>query len=553
MRRRLANLSIAAKLRLVLVAGALGLALLAVQSIRVLEARMLAEREAKIRAAVETVHGVLARHGKLAAEGALSVEEAQRAALETLRGLRYEEREYFWVNDLHPRMVMHPVKPELDGKDVTNDVDPTGKRLFVEFVATVRSGGAGFVSYLWPKPGSSEPVRKLSYVKLFAPWGWVVGSGIYLDDLDAAARGEAVRVAGTALAILAVLAAGTLLLARGVSRAMGEAIRAAGQVASGDLSVRVDARGEDETGRLLQAMSGMAARLGAVVGEVRESASAVATAAEEARNVSSALAEGASTQASGVERSREAVQELVAVIEENAESARATDALARRAASEASAGGAAVEETAGAMRQIAEKISVVDDIAYQTNLLALNSAIEAARAGVHGRGFAVVATEVRRLAERSRAAAQEIGGLAAQSLSSSERAAGLIARALPSITETSERVDRIHAASRRQHESVVAIGDAVAALAGVAERQAAASEELTASSAALSDRAELLARAVAFFGGAAGAAEGGPAAPPLEAGRAGDGAGGRWEAWGAGPAVPADATRAQLPSPNGTG
>jgi methyl-accepting chemotaxis protein len=394
---------------------------------------------------------------------------------------------------------MHPVKPELDGKDVSNDADPNGKLLFIEFVKTVRASGAGYVDYLWPKPGSSVPVRKISYVKLFEPWGWVVGSGLYLDDLDAAARGEGARVLAAAAVILLLIALGGFAVGRGISRALGAAVRAAGQVADGDLRARREGARIGETGRLLDAMGEMAGKLGMVVAEVRDSSGAIASAAEETRTVAMTLSEAAQKQTAGVERSRAAIQELVVVIQENAEEARATDRIAKRAADEAAQGGKAVEETVAAMRAIAEKISIVTEIAYQTNLLALNSAIEAARAGEHGRGFAVVAAEVRRLAERSRAAAEEISSLAEGSVGAADRASGLITRTVPSIRETSERVMRITEASRRQHESVVAIGDAIADLADVAARQAAASEELTASSSALSERAESLAGTVSFF------------------------------------------------------
>ncbi len=188
------------------IAAACLLALVAVGALRALRAHVVEERKGKIRATVQTVHGVLARYGSLADAGKMSQAEAQRAALETVRALRYDKNEYFWINDLQPRMVMHPEMPVLEGKDLAAYADPTGKHLFQEIVRVVQTepAGEGFVAYRWSKPGGTEAARKLSFAKLYVPWGWIVGSGIYLDDIDVALLPEARWWLGTT-ALLALL------------------------------------------------------------------------------------------------------------------------------------------------------------------------------------------------------------------------------------------------------------------------------------------------------------------------------------------------------------
>jgi len=232
--------------RMWLVAGIAGvcLAAISIYALRALETRAMEERQAKLRAAVETVYGVVAHFAGLAQDGKLPREEAQRAALKAIGGLRYEGSEYFWVNDLQPRMVMHPTKPELDGKDLTDQADSTGKRFFVEMTQVVRSG-AGFVDYRWPKPGSTEAVRKLSFVKLHEPWGWIVGSGIYLDDLDAAMAAEARKLIVAGALVTLLLAGVGIGVARSIKREVGgicqEAKRLETAVLGGRLSERADA------------------------------------------------------------------------------------------------------------------------------------------------------------------------------------------------------------------------------------------------------------------------------------------------------------------------
>ena len=145
---------------------------------------LLKDREEKVRNLVEVAHGVIAQHEKYVSEGKMPLETAQASALAVLRNMRYDSVEYFWVNDMAPKTLMHPIKPELEGKDMSALKDPNGKFLFNEFVTVVKKDGKGFVDYYWPKPGEKDPVAKISYVMGFAPWGWIVGSGIYLDDVN---------------------------------------------------------------------------------------------------------------------------------------------------------------------------------------------------------------------------------------------------------------------------------------------------------------------------------------------------------------------------------
>lgn len=148
-------------------------------------ALILHERQASVRQAVETAHGVIAHFHGQASKGILSEDEAKQHAMATVRALRYSGNEYFWINDMQPKVVMHPIVPDMEGKDQSQRKDPTGKYLYVEFVKVVQKDGAGFVDYLWPKPGSDVPVEKAAYDKGFAPWGWIVGSGIYVDTVQA--------------------------------------------------------------------------------------------------------------------------------------------------------------------------------------------------------------------------------------------------------------------------------------------------------------------------------------------------------------------------------
>ena len=269
--------------------------------------------------------------------------------------------------------------------------------------------------------------------------------------------------------------------------------------AEGDFTQRMDGEYGGLFGKVKDSANTTAENLTRVLGEVREAAAALTEAANQVSVTAQSLSHAASEQAASVDETGSSMDSMSASINQNSDNARVTDSMASKTSKEAVEGGRAVNDTVQAMKQIAAKIGIVDDIAYQTNLLALNAAIEAARAGEHGKGFAVVAAEVRKLAERSQEAAREIGTLAGDSVSTAERAGRLLDEIVPSIQKTSELVQEISASSSEQSESVVRISGAMGQLNKATQQNASASEQLAATSEELSGQAEQLQRSIAFF------------------------------------------------------
>ncbi|BAL26477.1 protoglobin domain-containing protein [Azoarcus sp. KH32C] len=290
--------------------------------------------------------------------------------------------------------------------------------------------------------------------------------------------------------------------------------RVVAAMAEGDMtqSITRDYRGAFD--ELKGAVNSSIAKLADTVTEVRAAADNLSSASEQVSATAQSLAQGSSQQAAGVEETSASIEQMSASINQNAENAKVTDGMAAKAAREAGEGGDAVSRTVAAMNSIAEKIGIIDDIAYQTNMLALNAAIEAARAGEHGKGFAVVAAEVRKLAERSQVAAQEIGEVAKGSVSLAERAGKLLDEIVPSIRKTSDLVQEIAAASEEQSTGVSQINNAMTQLSETTQHSASASEQLAATAEEMGGQAEQLQQLMAFFRtGAAPAAKPKPQAP----------------------------------------
>ncbi|SDJ40740.1 methyl-accepting chemotaxis protein [Pseudomonas delhiensis] len=304
--------------------------------------------------------------------------------------------------------------------------------------------------------------------------------------------------------VLVLVAAGLgfligILVTRSIVRPLNRAVGVANSLAEGDLGVRVEVDSADETGRLLGSMAHLAERLRNVMGDVRGAADALSSASEEVSATSQSLSQAATEQAASVEETTASVEQMSASIAQNTESAQVTDGIAGKAASDAVEGGRAVREMVQAMKQIADKIGIIDDIAYQTNLLALNAAIEAARAGDHGKGFAVVAAEVRKLAERSQVAAQEIGGVAGSSVQLAEQAGHLLDEIVPNIQKTSDLVQEITAASQEQSAAAGQINIAMGQMNQITQQNASASEELAATAEEMNAQASQLLELIGYF------------------------------------------------------
>ncbi|MGC4116186.1 MAG: methyl-accepting chemotaxis protein [Myxococcales bacterium] len=324
-------------------------------------------------------------------------------------------------------------------------------------------------------------------------------AGMQLEAMNGAPA--VVRVI-LAFAVLGTQVLGALLawyIASLLTRSVKKLVSLVTAVGNGDFTVREEAETKDELGQLIGLVHGMADRLSGTIGEVRGAASALAGASQQVASTSQALSQGTAEQASSVEETTSSLEEMSASITQNAENSRQSEQMAVKAARDAEESGNAVGATVDAMKQIAERVEIIEEIAYQTNLLALNAAIEAARAGEHGKGFAVVATEVRKLAERSQGAAKEISTVAAHSVKIAEQSGTLLGELVPAIRKTTDLVQEVSAASREQAAGVSQMNRAMGQVDQVTQRNASAAEELSSTAEEMATQAEALQQLVGTF------------------------------------------------------
>jgi methyl-accepting chemotaxis protein len=478
-----------------------------------------AGRVALLRSVAESAIGILARYENEERAGRLSRPEAQRLAAEAVRGIRYRGSEYVWINDMEPRVVMHPFRPDLEGQPVGQLRDPTGFAIFAGFVETVRRQGAGVVGYMWPRGGTgqdaAQPVEKLSWVQGFAPWGWVVGTGVYVDDIRAAQRAEFWTALAELVVAAALLAGLAALLARGLVRPLRAATEATRRIASGELDLPVPGTDrQDECGVLARALealrdesrrareldaaaqaeraardrrqvaldrhtqdfgssvSGVMASLGQSAEQMRRAAGEMAGTIERTRDSAAATAAGAEDNARDLASVAAATEEMTASVSEIARQVAAAAAMAQEADGRARATDSTVGGLSSAAAQIGDVVRLIGDIAGQTNLLALNATIEAARAGEAGKGFAVVASEVKQLAAQTARATGEIGQQIGAIQAATQDAVGAVREVGASIARLSEVAAAIAAAVEQQGASTREIAGNVQRVSGQNERAA---------------------------------------------------------------------------------
>jgi methyl-accepting chemotaxis protein len=448
----LSNLRISYRIQLISVVALVGITIVSAVALERIDNLLREDVRIKTKQNVEVAVSILKYYADEVAAGRLAEDVAKNDAIDTIKHMRYNGKEYFWIHDMRVQMIMHPFKPALDGTDISTLKDPHGKALFVEMTDKVKAAGEGFVEYMWPKPDQKDPLPKISYVKGFAPWGWIVGSGVYVDMIDAAVQQQLYDFIFIAVTIMVAIIPISYLLSRTVSRPVQALQLAMQRITGGDLSAEVPALTDrDEVGYMARSVeifkqqgaafraaeeekaqkeelaaiekkrviTGMLSKfngslgdvvheLSGVIDQAKQQAQTLSTSAQHTCQSTQQILSSSDEAAKSVMRVANASEELSEAILEISKQVQHTTHVVNQAGSVAEKVNNSVARLIEQTTKINQVTDFINGVASEISLLALNATIESARAGDAGKGFAVVASEVKNLATQTTRASEEI-------------------------------------------------------------------------------------------------------------------------------------------------
>ncbi|NMP33243.1 methyl-accepting chemotaxis protein [Thalassotalea sp. M1531] len=459
------------------------------------------QQQEKVQKIVEGAKSIVSYYYSLAQSGQITDQEAKNRAIAILENYRYDGKNYVWINDSVPNMIMHPFKPALNGKPIGQVKDPDGVPLFVEMVNVVKKSSKGFVAYKWPKPGAEDPVDKVSYVELFSPWQWIIGTGAYVDNVDEIFARQRNFMLLISAVILAILIFAINIISKSIINPARQAYGLMTDIAEGegDLTKHLSAHGKDAIARLGRSFN-------LFVDKMRSSLSEVSISAQQTRDNAELLAETSESnkhfiqnQSDNTTQVAAAMEQMTTNIKEVSNHAEAAEQAAIDAQQHTTSGKKVVHETIEQIEGLSQDIDTVSDtitelanesqnigavldvirsIADQTNLLALNAAIEAARAGEQGRGFAVVADEVRTLASRTGQSTDEIQAMIQKLQHGTKQAVDAVSNSQETSRKTVEIAASANASLTTINDLVMEISNMNSQIARATEQQTQAASEV---------------------------------------------------------------------------